>query len=151
MIKKIYFKVLSNMFDTKRTEVYVYVPYKRKPNGDVLTDLQIRLNRGKRRTDIRPLPYRDVLARIVFNSRGYSSFSREISDSEAVMYSDGRLIRLNFLRRVYIHPNDLISPANFILADYPSRAILEHFSGSSEKDVAFVRQCLKDSRFRKEV
>lgn len=138
------------MFDRKHVEIYNHQPYKRKPDGDVLGNLQARLNSNGRITRILPVPTKSYSAKAAFNRREFIDFYAKILDSEALMISNSRPVKLSFWSYVYVKPRNLIYPASYSILDNPHTAVLEYFSGSDEKDMAFVRRCLRESRFRLE-
>ena len=73
----------------------------------------------------------------------------EVLDSKAEMISNGRPVALSFITKCNIDPGAPGFPAEYYLDQNPHRAILTYFSGADEKDLAFVRRCLKETRFKK--
>tara|TARA_Y100000310_G_C20510356_1_gene728514 strand:- start:14 stop:433 length:420 start_codon:yes stop_codon:yes gene_type:complete len=139
------------MFDKPVFENYIYIPYKKKSNSDRLSDLNRRLNSKGTITSIRTSSTRNLTARMVFNNRGgHTQYGEKILDSQAEMFSDGLPVTLSFFRTCWIDPGCPGFSAKYWLEEFPSHAVLRYFSGADEKDITFIRRCLKQTRFKRD-
>ena len=135
------------MFDQFVREEYISKPYVRRDNGNVLRALQNRLNSSGQITSIIQAATRDVESSALFKRRGYGHEVHELIDSEAQMISDGFPVKLTFTRDFHTDKGCLINPSSFYFSHVPSRALLDYFSSANDKDIKFVRKCLRESRF----